>query len=92
MQLVEQHIIDHNDPRYAIIDAAALASKNLYNAANYLIRQTYIFQGRYLNYYAVLKETAQARQSRDAQATKGNTSLPVFLATKASGIKKRGQQ
>jgi putative transposase len=56
MQLVEQHILNSNDPRYAIIDAAAFASKNLYNAANYFIRQSYISQGRYLNYYAVLKE------------------------------------
>lgn len=33
MQLTEQHIIDRKDPRYAVIDAAAFASKNLYNAA-----------------------------------------------------------
>jgi hypothetical protein len=30
MQLVEQHVIDRGDPRYAVIDAAAFASKNLY--------------------------------------------------------------
>ncbi len=35
MQLVEQHVIDKNDPRYAIIDAAAFAAKNLYNLALY---------------------------------------------------------
>jgi len=29
MQLVEQHMIDRNDPRYGAIDAAAFASKNL---------------------------------------------------------------
>ncbi len=34
MQLVEQHIINRNDPRYAIIDAAAFASKNLYKAVD----------------------------------------------------------
>ena len=33
MKLVEQHIIERNDPRFAVIDAAAFASKNLYNAA-----------------------------------------------------------
>ncbi len=53
MQLTEQHVIDRNDPRYAAIDAAAFASKNLYNAALYLVRQTYIFEHRYLNYYEV---------------------------------------
>src|SRR6266516_3467100 len=50
MQLVEQHVIDRNDPRYSVIDAAAFASKNLYNAANYEYRQAFIHQGVYLNY------------------------------------------
>ncbi len=50
MHLVEQHIISKGDPRYAAIDRAAFASKNLYNAANYLVRQTFIFQGKYLGY------------------------------------------
>ncbi len=50
MQLVEQHAIDKSDPRYEAIDHAAFASKNLYNAANYLIRQAFIFQGTYLGY------------------------------------------
>ncbi len=50
MQLVEQHILDRNDPRYAAIDAAAFASKNLYNAALYVLRQSYIHEGKYLHY------------------------------------------
>jgi putative transposase len=50
MKLVEQHIIERDDPSYAVIDAAALASKNLYNAALYVLRQTYIFEGKYLSY------------------------------------------
>ena len=33
MQLVEQHVIERNDPRFALIDEAAFQSKNLYNAA-----------------------------------------------------------
>ncbi len=50
MQLVEQHVIDKEDARYAVIDVAAFASKNLYNAANYLVRQSFIHQGVYLSY------------------------------------------
>src|SRR5712692_1406597 len=50
MQLVEQHVIDKRDPRYAAIDAAAFASKNLYNAANYELRQAFIQEGRYIPY------------------------------------------
>lgn len=53
MQVVEQHIIGRNDTRYAVIDAAAFASKNLYNAANYLVRQTFIYTGVWLHYETV---------------------------------------
>jgi putative transposase len=50
MQLVEQTIIKRTDPRYAAIDAASFASKNLYNAALYEIRQAFIHQGVSLGY------------------------------------------
>ncbi len=33
MQLVEQHVIKRNDPRFAAIDSAAFASKNLFGCA-----------------------------------------------------------
>lgn len=36
MRLVEQHVIARTDQRYRPIDAAAFASKNLWNAANYV--------------------------------------------------------
>jgi len=44
MQLAEKHVISKSDPRYAVIDRAAFASKNLYNAALYEIRQSFIHQ------------------------------------------------
>src|SRR5204863_1850487 len=50
MQLVEQHIIERNDPRYQAIDAAAFASKNLYNSTLYIVRQIFFGEGEYLNY------------------------------------------
>src|SRR6266498_3887147 len=62
MQLVEQHMIDRNDPRYAVIDEAAFKSKNLYNAGNYEVRQSYIHQGKYLNY----NEVQRRMQSHEA--------------------------
>jgi putative transposase len=46
MQLVEQHRIDRHDARWQAIDAAAFASKNLYNAALYVTRQAFIHQSR----------------------------------------------
>ena len=50
MQLVERHRVTRDHPQYALIDAAALASKNLYNQANYQIRQAFIHEGTYLPY------------------------------------------
>ena len=55
MQLVEQHVIKSTDARFSAIDRAAFASKNLYNAALYEIRQHFIFTGEYLNYNALDK-------------------------------------
>src|SRR5260221_3963056 len=45
MHLVEQHVIKRADPRFAAIDRAAFASKTLYYAANYELRQAFIFKG-----------------------------------------------
>lgn len=42
MQLVEKHIIKKNNIFYKEIDAIAFLSKNLYNKANYIIRQEFI--------------------------------------------------
>ncbi len=53
MQLVEQHIIKRSDSRFAAIDAAAFKAKNLYNAALYLVRQSFIFENRYLSFETV---------------------------------------
>jgi len=62
MQLVEQHVISSNDPRYAVIDEAAFKSKNLYNAVLYIVRQSFIFEGKYLNY----NEMQRRMQSHEA--------------------------
>jgi putative transposase len=50
MQLVERHLVRKDQPEYASIDVAAFASKNLYNQANYQIRQAFIKEGKYLPY------------------------------------------
>jgi len=53
MQVVEQHVISRGDPRYRQIDEAAFQAKTLWNAANYLVRQSFIHEGIYLNNVAV---------------------------------------
>jgi len=50
VRLVEQHIIKPSDPRYEVIDAAAFASKNIYNLTNYEARQHFFATGHILSY------------------------------------------
>jgi len=50
MQLTEQHVIDRADQRYAVLDAASFASKNLYNAGLYEMRQAFFADGTRLRY------------------------------------------
>src|SRR5713226_884448 len=59
MQLVEQQVIDRKDPRFAVIDAAAFQSKNLYNAALYESRQAFIHEGVSLPYEEMDKRLKQ---------------------------------
>ena len=64
MQLVEQHCIDRHDPRFAAIDPACFASKNLYNAALYILRQAFFNHRRVPGYAKLahaLKDTPDYR-------------------------------
>jgi putative transposase len=78
MQLVEQHIIERHDPRYAVIDEAAFKSKNLYNAANYEIRQAFIHQGRYLSYNQ-LDKRMQSHEAYKALPAKVSQQILMLL-------------
>jgi putative transposase len=63
--LVEQHIIRYHDPRFAPIDAAAFAAKNLYNKALYTVRQAFFHESQYIPYAAVyhlLKDSDEYRR------------------------------
>lgn len=69
MQLVEQHIVKPNSPFWREIDAAAFASKNLFNAANYEMRQAFFKTGfvpSYESLYHLIK-TADAYKGLPAK-------------------------
>lgn len=51
VQRAEQIIIKKNHPKYKIIDEMCFHSKNLYNEANYVLRQEFINNGKYIKYY-----------------------------------------
>lgn len=75
MRLVEQTMIDRRDPRWKEIDQAAFAAKNLYNAANYLIRQSFIFQGVYLDNVKVFHQMKTHEAYRALPAKVSNSIL-----------------
>ena len=56
VQRVEQIIIRKNHPKFKAIDQQCFHSKNLYNEANYTIRQKFISDGEYISYYDMNKE------------------------------------
>lgn len=71
MQLVERHVIKRTDARFAAIDAAAFASKNLYNAALYVTRQAFIHESRVVTYEDL---------ARDLKASAEYRALPAKVA------------
>ncbi len=46
MQLADRHIIKSTENRLVEIDGLAFRAKNLYNAANYVIRQSFVYSSR----------------------------------------------
>ncbi|NES78453.1 MAG: IS200/IS605 family element transposase accessory protein TnpB [Okeania sp. SIO1H4] len=60
MKLIEKHIIKPNHCNYKEIDKLCFLSKNLFNAVNYIVRQEFIFNQKYLNSaqtYHLIKES-----------------------------------
>jgi IS605 OrfB family transposase len=64
MRLVEQHRIDAHDVRFAAIDAAAFASKRLYNAALYATRQAFIHEGRIITFGELARDLKTSAEYR----------------------------
>lgn len=62
MLLVERHLIKRTHKFWSEVDRLCFASKNLYNLANYNLRQGFIQTGIFSNYYLldkVLKDTPE---------------------------------
>lgn len=64
----ERQIITKNHPMYKIIDEMCLKSKNLYNYANYKIRQEFINSGNYIKYYDMNKELKSCNEYKECMS------------------------
>jgi putative transposase len=72
MRRVEQHVIERSHPQFRAIDGLAFASKNLWNLANYHVRQSFIFHRISLNntaiFHLLVRLTSVAKYSRQPLA------------------------
>ncbi|MBU0494239.1 MAG: transposase, partial [Chloroflexi bacterium] len=66
MQLVEQHVIKKTHPDWPEVDQAAFAAKNLYNRANYEMRQRFFADGKVLSYSKLYRLFGAAPCGKDA--------------------------
>ena len=73
MRLVERHIIQKNHRFYPEIDRLCFLSKNLYNYANYLGLQSFIFENTYRHYHELQK---MLQNQEDYQAIPAK---PIFI-------------
>ncbi|MDJ0533039.1 MAG: transposase [Xenococcaceae cyanobacterium MO_207.B15] len=75
MRQVERHIVQQNNPFWQEIDRLCFLSKNLYNYANYIIRQAFIFDSVYLGFNQVYHKV---KNSADYQALPAKVSQQVL--------------
>ncbi len=76
MHLVEKHVINRNHSYFKEIDNLCFLAKNLYNAANYAIGQSFIFEKKYLSYNVVQKLMTS---SADYKALPAKVSQQVLM-------------
>lgn len=78
MKLVERHIIGKNHKFFKEIDNLAFLSKNLYNAANYLIRQEFIHNNRCLSLKEVYHQIKSGVDYKTLPAKVSNQVLKIL--------------
>lgn len=76
MKLVEKHTISENHSFYKEIDNLSFLSKNLYNQANYRVRQSFINEREYLNYNIIEK---QLQNQTDYKALPAKVSQQILI-------------
>jgi len=78
MKLVEQHIIKQNHPSYKRIDEACFKSKNLYNAALYVVKQEFLKTGKWIR-YTELEKKFKTENQVDYKAISNHSSQQTLM-------------
>ena len=78
VQRVEQHNIRPNSDFHKFIDEYCFKSKNLYNYANYIIRQEFIENGRWIRYNELFQLTKDSDAYREIGSNTGQGTLRML--------------
>lgn len=75
---VEQHNINRKHPMWKTIDNLCFKTKNLYNYANYIVRQEFINNNKYIGYYDLKKELKTHESFRDIGSNVGQETIATL--------------
>ena len=75
---VEQQVIRKSHPLWKVIDEMCFNAKNLYNYANYIIRQEYIKNKRYIPYKEMNYNLKTHQQYKDCMSQPANCVLRLL--------------
>lgn len=79
MKLVERHIIKSNNEYFAYLLEMAHLSKNLYNQANYFIRQEFTTNNKWLRYCEINKLCRDQKEYNDHRAMPSSHAVQQVL-------------
>ena len=74
---IEKHLIKKSNPMWKIVDQKCWEAKNLYNCANYIIRQEFDKSGKWIRYYDLDKMMQDSPQYKNlgSQASQNTLAL-----------------
>ena len=78
VQRCEQHNIRYGTDFYKFVDEMCFKSKNLYNYANYIIRQEFINNGNWIKYNQLFQLVKESEQYKDIGNNTGQGTLRVL--------------
>lgn len=75
---VEQQVLRKSHPKWKIVDRMCYNSKNLYNYANYIIRQEFIENGNYIQYKEMNKNLKAQFDYKSCMSQPANCTLRLL--------------
>lgn len=78
VERVERHVINRNHPMYKICDELCFKSKNLYNYANYILRQEFINNKKYIKYNDLTYQLKHSEPFKDLGSNSSQHTLKML--------------